>query len=90
MCIFNVFFFQKMLHFDPKKRITASQALAHPYFAEYGSEPPMSPSLSTSSSTSDLNSMRSGRTSDISTSDSSMNLTTDTSISSPDASFSDK
>ena len=78
-----------MLHFDPKKRITASQALAHPYFAEYGVDPPTSPSLSTSS-TSDLNSTRSGRVSDISASDSSMNLTTDTSISSPDASFSDK
>jgi len=80
---------EKMLHFDPKKRITASQALAHPYFAEYGADPPTSPSLSTSS-TSDLNSTRSGRVSDISASDSSMNLTTDTSISSPDASFSDK
>ena len=78
-----------MLHFDPKRRITASQALAHPYFAEFGSElAPTSPSLS-NTSTSDLNSTRSsGRTSDIS--DSSMNLTTDTSISSPDASFSDK
>ena len=77
-----------MLHFDPKRRITASQALAHPYFAEFGSElAPTSPSLS-NTSTSDLNSTRSGRISDIS--DSSMNLTTDTSISSPDASFSDK
>jgi len=77
---------EKMLHFDPKRRITASQALAHPYFAEYGCEPLTSPTLSTS----DMSSTRSGRSSDVSASDSSMNLTTDTSISSPDASFSDK
>merc|ERR1719264_1474581 len=66
---------QKMLHFDPKRRITASQALAHPYFAEFEGEVPNSPL-----STSDLSSARSVRSSDMS-SDSSMNLTTDTSIS---------
>jgi len=75
---------QKMLHFDPKRRITASQALAHPYFAEFEGEVPNSPL-----STSDMSSARSVRSSDMS-SDSSMNLTTDTSISSPDASFSEK
>jgi cyclin-dependent kinase 6 len=79
-------FFQKMLHFDPKKRITASQALKHPYFEEYQTNQLASPSLSTS----DMSSTRSTRSSDVSASDSSMNLTTDTSISSPDASFSDK
>jgi len=73
---------QKMLHFDPKKRITASQALAHPYFADQGPEPLNSPNMSRSSLSSNTT-----RSSDIS-SDSSMNLSHDTSLS--DSSFSDK
>jgi len=73
---------QKMLHFDPKKRITASQALAHPYFADQGPEPLNSPNISRSSLSSNTT-----RSSDIS-SDSSMNLSHDTSAS--DVSFSDK
>merc|ERR1719219_2230333 len=73
---------QKMLHFDPKKRITASQALSHPYFADQGPEPLNSPHMSRSSLSSNTT-----RSSDIS-SDSSMNLSHDTSVS--DASFSDK
>jgi len=71
---------EKMLTFDPRKRISASQALAHPYFAEYGPDTMSSP-LSTSRST---------RSSDVSASDSSMNTSHDTSASSTDASFSDK
>ena len=73
---------QKMLHFDPKKRITARQALAHPYFADQGPEPLSSPTMSRSSLSSNTT-----RSSDIS-SDSSMNLSHDTSVS--DSSFSDK
>ena len=76
---------QKMLHFDPKKRITARQALAHPYFADQGPEPLSSPTMSRSSRSS-LSSPTT-RSSDIS-SDSSMNLSHDTSVS--DSSFSDK
>jgi len=78
---------QKMLHFDPKKRITASQALAHPYFADQGPEPLSSPPLSRSRSS--MSSLSTTRTSDISNiSDSSMNISHDTSVS--DSSFSDK
>ena len=73
---------QKMLHFDPKKRSTARQALAHPYFADQGPEPLSSPTMSRSSLSSNTT-----RSSDIS-SDSSMNLSHDTSVS--DSSFSDK
>jgi len=52
---------QKMLCFSPSKRITASEALLHPYFSEYGFEPlSFSPSSSSSS--------RSMRTSDASSS----------------------
>ena len=41
---------QKMLCFSPSKRITASEALLHPYFSEYGFEPlSFSPSSSSSS-----------------------------------------
>ena len=80
---------QKMLHFDPKKRITASEALVHPYFDyDHGPEPLSSPSHSSS-----ISSPRSSVTShnaSTTSSDSSMNVTTDTSISSPDASFSEK
>lgn len=79
---------EKMLTFDPRKRITASQALAHPYFSEYGPDPMTSPTLSTSRS--ELSSLRSNRSSDVSASDSSMNISHDTSTSSTDASFSDK
>jgi len=73
---------EKMLSFDPKKRISARQALAHPYFAEQGPEPLSSPTMSRSSLSSNTT-----RSSDIS-SDSSMNLSHDTSVS--DSSFSDK
>ena len=52
---------QKMLCFSPSKRITASEALLHPYFSEYGFEP-----LSFSPSSS--NSSRSMRSSDASSS----------------------
>ncbi len=52
---------QKMLCFSPSKRITASEALMHPYFSEYGFEP-MSYSPNTSASTSA--SSRSMRSSD--------------------------
>jgi serine/threonine protein kinase len=60
-----------MLMFDPKKRVTAAEALAHPYFAEYGLSPHHASSPSVSSTRS------SHRRSDIS--DSSMNLSHDTS-----------
>ena len=41
----------KMLAFDPAQRITASEALVHPYFSEYGFAPlSLSPAASTSSS----------------------------------------
>merc|ERR1711874_159533 len=73
---------EKMLSFDPKKRISARQALAHPYFADQGPEPLNSPNMSRSSLSSNTT-----RSSDIS-SDSSMNLSHDTSLS--DSSFSDK
>lgn len=53
---------QKMLCFSPNNRITASEALLHPYFSEYGFQPlTFSPSASSSSS-------RSMRASDQSTS----------------------
>ena len=74
-----------MLHFDPKKRITASQALSHPYFADLGPEPLSSPTISRTS----LSSTRSSSDmANISSSDSSMNMSHDTSVS--DSSFSDK
>jgi len=79
---------EKMLTFDPRKRISASQALKHPYFAEYDPDPMLSPAMSTSRS--ELSSSRSTRSSDVSVSDSSMNISHDTSTSSADASFSDK
>jgi len=42
---------QKMLCFSPSERITASEALLHPYFSEYGYEPlSFSPSSSSSRS----------------------------------------
>ena len=68
-----------MLLFDPKKRLTAAEALAHPYFAEYGLSPHHAASPSTSSTRSS-----SHRRSDIS--DSSMNLSHDTSDSSANSS----
>jgi cyclin-dependent kinase 6 len=59
---------QKMLCFSPNSRITASEALLHPYFSEYGFEP-MSFSPSSSSTGS-----RSMRTSDASSSFNSSSL----------------
>ena len=70
------YLFQKLLHFDPKKRLTAAEALAHPYFADYGLSP-HAPTPSPSSSRS--------RRSDLS-SDSSMNLSHDSSLSSANSS----
>ena len=52
-CLFS-FKFQKMLCFSPNNRITASEALLHPYFSEYGFEP-----LSFSPSSNSTRSMRS-------------------------------
>lgn len=69
---------EKMLHFDPKKRVTAAEALAHPYFAEYGLSP-HAPTPSPSSST-----RSAARRSDLS--DSSMNLSHDSSGSSANSS----
>merc|ERR1719195_2370095 len=83
---------QKMLQFDPKKRITARQALSHPYFADQGPEPLSSPTLSRSSLSRSRTSMSTTRSSDlssISSPDSSMNLSHDTSVTT-DSSFSDK
>jgi serine/threonine protein kinase len=68
---------QKMLRFDPLKRITAAEALTHPYFAEYGRVPhAMTPSPSSSRTTS--------RRSDVS--DASMSTSHDTSSSSANSS----
>merc|ERR1712045_955334 len=58
---------EKMLLFDPKARITAQGALAHPYFSDYGT----SPHDSSTSSSSDSNLTRSSGISDMS--DSSIN-----------------
>ena len=71
---------QKLLHFDPAKRLTAAEALAHPYFAEYGLSP-HAPTPSPSSSSSCSRSRRS----DLS-SDSSMNTSHDSSLSSANSS----
>jgi len=69
---------EKMLDFDPKKRVTAADALQHPYFADYGLSPhAATPSPSTSSTRS--------RRSDLSDS-SMMNLSQDTSSSSANSS----
>ena len=75
-----------MLVFDPKRRITAAEALVHPYFSQFG----FSPGTSSPSSSSTLSSSRSSvRRSD--QSDSSMNLSHDTSGSSVgDSSLLDK
>ena len=78
-----------MLQFDPSKRISASQALSHPYFANAGYTDPMSPSISSSRSSSSLSSRRFGRSSDISLSDTSMTSCHDTSVSSLDTSVSE-
>jgi len=70
-----------MLRFDPKKRITAHEALAHPYFSEYGCSPhDTSTSSSSVASSSTRMSDRSSRLSDMS--DSSLNLSHNTSGSS--------
>lgn len=72
---------ERMLRFDPKKRITAHEALAHPYFSEYGSSPhDTSTSSSSVASSSTRMSDRSSRLSDMS--DSSLNLSHNTSGSS--------
>jgi serine/threonine protein kinase len=72
---------QKMLRFDPLKRITAAEALAHPYFAEYGRIPhAMTPSPSSSRTTA------SSRRSDVSLDSSSMSTSHDTSTSSANSS----
>lgn len=72
---------ERMLRFDPKKRITAHEALAHPYFSEYGCSPhDTSTSSSSVASSSTRMSDRSSRLSDMS--DSSLNLSHNTSGSS--------
>jgi len=67
---------ERMLRFDPKRRMTAHEALAHPYFGEFGNSPhdnsTSSSSAATSASTSRLSDM----------SDSSLNLSHNTSESS--------
>ena len=55
---FYNFHFQKMLCFTPNRRITAHEALDHPYFSEYGYAP-----LSLSPASSSTNSSRSMRSS---------------------------
>ena len=62
---------QKMLKFDPSKRISAQEALSHPYFSKY----PSNANLSLSTSTSTIST-------DVSLSDTSMNQSHDTSSSS--------
>merc|ERR1712062_955567 len=62
---------EKMLLFDPKSRITAQAALAHPYFADYGNSPHDN-SIATNS---DSNLTRSSGVSDMS--DSSINTSQD-------------
>lgn len=72
---------ERMLRFDPKKRITAHEALAHPYFSEYGCSPhDTSTSCSSAASSSTRMSDRSSRLSDMS--DSSLNISHNTSGSS--------
>eukprot|EP00090_Calanus_glacialis_P001341 TRINITY_DN1094_c0_g1_i1.p1 TRINITY_DN1094_c0_g1~~TRINITY_DN1094_c0_g1_i1.p1 ORF type:complete len:376 (-),score=50.41 TRINITY_DN1094_c0_g1_i1:496-1623(-) len=72
---------ERMLRFDPKKRITAHEALAHPYFSEYGCSPhDTSTSSSSAASSSTRMSDRSSRLSDMS--DSSLNISHNTSGSS--------
>jgi len=78
---------QKMLHFDPKQRITARQALAHPYFSDQGPEPLSSPSMSLSSSRSRS---RTSMSTTISSPESSMNMSHDTSVSTDSSFCSDK
>ena len=76
-----------MLLFDPKARITAQAALAHPYFSDYG----ISPHDSSTSSSSDSNLTRSSGVSDMS--DSSINTSQDqdsSSISEANSSITDK
>merc|ERR1711874_121167 len=78
---------EKMLLFDPKARMTAQGALAHPYFSDYGTS---SHDNSTSSS-SDSNLTRSSGVSDMS--DSSINTSQDqdsSSISEANSSITDK
>merc|ERR1711953_1329747 len=78
---------EKMLLFDPKARITAQAALAHPYFSDYG----ISPHDSSTSSSSDSNLTRSSGVSDMS--DSSINTSQDqdsSSISEANSSITDK
>ena len=84
---FMICFLQKMLHFDPKQRITARQALAHPYFSDQGPEPLSSPSLSLSSSRSRS---RTSMSTTISSPESSMNMSHDTSVSTDSSFCSDK
>ena len=73
--------FQRMLRFDPKKRITAHEALEHPYFSEYGCSPHDTSTSSSSAASSSIRmSDRSSRLSDMS--DSSLNLSHNTSGSS--------
>jgi len=74
---------EKMLLFDPKSRITAQAALAHPYFADYGNSPHDN-SIATNS---DSNLTRSS-VSDMS--DSSINTSQDSSISEANSSITDK
>ena len=76
-----------MLLFDPKARISAQAALAHPYFSDYGT----SPHDSSTSSSSDSNLTRSSGLSDMS--DSSINTSQDqdsSSISEANSSITDK
>ena len=84
---FMISLLQKMLHFDPKQRITARQALAHPYFSDQGPEPLSSPSMSLSSSRSRS---RTSMSTTISSPESSMNMSHDTSVSTDSSFCSDK
>jgi len=63
---------KQMLKFDPLKRISAQEALSHPYFSEYYSES----NISSSTSTSNIST-------DVSLSDTSMNQSRETSSSPP-------
>ena len=82
---------EKMLSINPKARITASEALAHPYFAEYGTSPHNS-SISSSSTVSSMattpskSSLDKSRLSDMSDSSINLNTSQNTSSSTSDTS----
>jgi len=78
---------EKILNIDPKTRITASAALAHPYFSEYGTSPHDS-SISSSSipTTPSKSSLEKSRLSDMSDSSINLNTSQNTSSSTSDTS----